>query len=487
MCQLSCGLARFFRVSYAPNSANTRNPERILVLNNRIHQATTAALLAACVAAGPALAQTQTSDTGNGSAAPVSSTISTREVIVAAGETLSSISARELGKAGFAAQLAEFNELPIDAPLTPGNIIRIPVVVTVKAESAHVVFVKGTVTVTRPDATNANANTNASVFDLERDVEVYPGDRILTNSDGYVSIEFSSGSVINLQPDTEATLSQLKCLPENDSCTIEIDTYQGKITSDVNKRDQQAVDFRINTPYASAAVRGTVFDIEASEVLIVGVTEGVVDLNAQQQGVDLNSGFGSVVEEGQAPAAPIALLPAPVFKRVPTRVALGDAVVWWPFSDADGYSARIANDEGGVETLASYDVNEDQLMLDSSIGAGDYYLLLRAIDDNGLRGFTSNTRLTVADIDNSIDPVNTQVTRQGQEFLVEVQNPTDNAIGYEIQIASNLAFDDPLSVDVNATGTAVFRVDDDQVFSRARVLLDPYTVSAFGDISGSDD
>ncbi|MGQ7844571.1 FecR family protein [Granulosicoccus sp. 3-233] len=459
-------------------------------MNNRLTQASAAIILMACMSFGsPLLAQSGSADA---SSAPVTATIIAREVTVVDGDTLAAISARELGKAGYAAQLAEFNQLVVDAPLTPGDIIRIPILVAGEAESAQVVFVKGTVIITRPGAAAAStADTgddaaDATVFDLERDFDVYPGDTILTSSDGYVSIEFSSGSVINLQPDTEATLSLLACLPENDDCIIEITTYKGKITSDVNKRDEQDVDFRISTPYASAAVRGTMFDVEASEVLRVGVTEGSVDLNAQQQSVDLESGFGSVVEEGQPPAAPVPLLPAPVFKRVPTRMAPGDNVAWWPFTDADAYIARLANDEAGVETLASYDTLIDQLEV-TGVEAGDYYLLLRAVDGNGLRGFTSNTRLTIADIDNSIAPVNTLITRQGQEFLVEVQNPATNAIGYEIQIASTLDFDDPLSVDVNATGTAVFRVDDDQVFSRARALLDPYTVSAFGDISGSDD
>ncbi len=492
MCQLLCELAHRFRVGYAPDSANSRNPEHIPGLNNRLPLLKAAMVLTAFTVGSPVLAQSTTAGPANAATAPVTANIIAREVVVVDGDTLGAISARELGRAGFAAQLAEFNELAIDAPLTPGSTIRIPILVAAEAESAQVVFVKGTVIITRPSAAAAltpdpsDDAKDATVFDLERDFDVYPGDTILTNSDGYVSIEFSSGSVINLQPDTEATLSLLACLPENADCIIEIKTYKGKITSDVNKRDEQEVDFRINTPYASAAVRGTVFDVEASDTLRVGVTEGVVDLNAQQQGVDLNSGFGSVVVEGQAPAPPVPLLPAPVFKRVPTRMAPGDPVVWWPFADASAYIARLANDEAGVETLNSYDVSADQLTL-SAVGAGDYYLLLRAVDNNGLRGFTSSTRITVAEIDNSLAPVDTLITRQGQEFLVEVQNPPANAIGFEIQIANNLEFDDPLSVDVNATGSAVFRVNDDQVFSRARALMDPYTVSAFGDISGSDD
>ncbi len=462
-------------------------------MNNTRTLVNAAIFLAASASFGtPSLAQNSTAASVDAAATPVTASIIARDVEVVAGDTLSIISTRELGRAGFAAQLAEFNELAVDAALTPGDIIRIPILVAAEAESAQVVFVKGNVIITRPSATaartpdTADDAADASVFDLERDFDVYPGDTIQTSSDGYVSIEFSSGSVINLQPDTEATLSVLACLPDNDDCVIEITTFRGKITSDVNRRDEQDVDFRINTPYASAAVRGTIFDIEASETLLVGVTEGSVDLNAQQQDVGLETGFGSVVEPGEAPSAPIALLPAPVFKRVPTRMAPGDLVTWWPFDDADAYIASLSNDEAGVETLSNFDVRIEQLEL-SGVNTGDYYLLLRAVDDNGLRGFTSNTRLTVAEIDNAIPPINTSITRQGQEFLVQVQNPVDNAIGYEIQIASNLAFDDPLSVDVNATGSAVFRVNDDQVFSRARALLDPYTVSAFGEVSGSDD
>jgi hypothetical protein len=443
---------------------------------------------------------------------PPPSTIISRDVLVAAGDTLKSIAARELGRVGFAPQLAEFNALVTNAPLISGNIIRIPIHVPARGEFATVIFVKGDVKAMRPEdllaaaqvttgtptavaatvstgtmfSTSARPAATAQpvVIALTRDIEVHSGDTIITGSDGYVSIEFSSGSVINMQPNTETLLSRLNCLPADDSCVIEIRTLKGKVTSDIDARDSQPVDFRISTPYASAAVRGTVFDVDAGDALRVGVTEGAVDLSAQQQNVGLNTGFGSIVQEGQPPSQPVALLPAPVFKRVPARVASGDAVTWWPFSDAASYGALLANDEAGNETLASYDVNEDSIEF-ATVDSGDYFLLLRAIDNNGLQGFTSNTRITIADIDDTIRPVATTVTRQGSEFLVIVQDPPVNAAGFEIQIATSEAFDDPLSVDVNANGSAVFRLDNDRVFTRARVLLDPYTVSAYGAIASS--
>lgn len=415
---------------------------------------------------------------------PAASVIISRDVVVADGDTLSSIAARELGKSGYAPQLAEFNELVTNAPLVPGNIIRIPIHVPARGEFAQVVFVKGNVTASRSD--DETEQTDSARITIERDMEVLSGDTILTGSDGYISIEFSSGSVVNMQPDTEAMLSRLNCLPGDDSCVIEIKTIKGKVTSNVERRDDQPVDFRISTPYASAAVRGTVFDIDADDVLLIGVTEGTVDVAAENQLVDLQTGFGSVVEEGQAPSPPIALLPAPVFKRVPARVAPEDTITWWPFSDAASYDALVTNDENGNETLATFEVSNDQIRFDT-IDAGEYYLFIRAIDQNGLRGFTSNVPITIASVDTSIAPVATAVTRQGSEFLVQIIDPPDYAAGFEIQIANTEAFEDPLSVDVNTTGAAVFRIASDRVYSRARILLDPQTVSTFGDISSSDD
>ncbi len=211
-------------------------------------------------------------ETAKKQATPTAFVIISRDVVVADGDTLSSIAARELGKAGYAPQLAEFNALVTNAPLIPGNIIRIPIHVPARGEFAQVVFVKGNVTASR--AGDDAVQTGSAQIAIERDMEVLSGDMIKTGSDGYVSIEFSSGSVVNMQPDTEAMLSRLNCLPGDDSCVIEIKTIKGKVTSNVERRDDQPVDFRISTPYASAAVRGTVFDIDAADVLRIGVTEG---------------------------------------------------------------------------------------------------------------------------------------------------------------------------------------------------------------------
>ncbi|MFK7995062.1 MAG: FecR domain-containing protein [Granulosicoccus sp.] len=435
-------------------------------------------------------------------------TIISRDVIVQDGDTLISIASRELGKSGLAPLLSDYNNLKPNAQLVPGSIVRVPIQVPPRDEYAEVVFVKGTVTATRFLEMGARAqivsashssdvmsvaggNREAVVIELSRNAKVFPGDLITTSIDGYASIAFSSGSVINMQPDTIASLERLTCMASDDSCLIEVNTRRGRVTSDVESRDQQPADFRITTPYASAAVRGTVFDVDASEQMIVGVTEGVVDISAQNETVALNTGFGLLVSEGAPPGEPIELIPGPVFKRVPARIVSGDTIEWWPFVDAASYLAVLSTDESANETLFSFSLPRDsavfdlQPALEEPVDVGDYFLTLRAIDSNGLLGFTSNTRITLAEVDSTIQPVTTTVVREGSEFVVAIESVPDEALGFEIQISSDEAFSDPLSVDVNTTGTAVFRVNEDRIFSRARVLLDPFTVSAFGEPSGS--
>lgn len=418
-------------------------------------------------------------------------TVISRDVIVKQGETLRSIARREMGRAGFAPLLAEFNSLVEAAPLIPGNIVRIPIHVPARMEYAEVVYLKGVVEILRnPDgngsgiAVNAAASATQGPTTLERNAQIYFGDTITTGEDGFVSIAFSTGSVLNLQPGTTASLQRLSCLPTDDSCLIEISTEDGKVTSDVKTRDSQPVEFKISTPYASAAVRGTIFDMDAADDLKVGVTEGAVAVSAQQETVDLDTGFGLIVEPGQAPSQPIELLPPPVFKNIPSRIAPGDTVAWWPFQNAQSYAARLSTDEAAIETLQTFQINDDRIGF-NSVDAGDYYLTVRAVDENGLKGFTSNTRLTIAQIDEDITPVSTSVTRQGSDYLINIENGPDLARGYEIQVSSDDSFVDPLSVDVNEQGIAIIRLESDRLFARARVLLDPYTVSVFGETSSS--
>ena len=397
--------------------------------------------------------------------------ITQRDYTVREGDTFKSIAQTELGKIGLAPHLAEFNGLTIDATLNPGELVQIPLYGEVVKEFATIVYLKG-------DVTRGGES-------IDRNAEVYIDELLATGEDGFVSMMFKSGSVINLQPNTNAKLVRLNCLDDDPSCLIEVQADKGELTSDVKKTDAQPADFRITTPYASAAVRGTIFDVSVDKAsLTVGVTEGGVGLSASGDSVDLDMGFGSVTKKGEGLGQPIPLLPSPVYRYIPTRAAKGDRILWWNISDVNNYSASLTSDkEGRAVSSTAGGANTDFTVGDES--AGDYYLTVRGIDSNGLKGFTSSTKITVAEIDSDLKPVDTEISFDGNEFLVSVMDPSEDAPGYEIQVSPDPDFDDPLSVDINNRSAAVFRLDADKLYARTRVLVDPNTVSAFGAVAES--
>ena len=398
--------------------------------------------------------------------------ITQRDYTVKAGDTFKSIAQLELGKIGLAPHLAEFNGLTVDAVLNNGEIVQIPLYSKVVKEFATIVFLKGEVT--------------RGGESIDRDAAVYIDETLSTGENGFVSMLFKSGSVINLQPNTNVKLVRLNCLDDDESCVIEIEADQGELTSDVKNTDKQPADFRITTPYASAAVRGTIFDVSVDNTKLgVGVTEGGVGISASGKGVDLDEGFGSVSKKGEPLGQPVALLPSPVYRYVPTRAAKGDRIMWWNLSDANNYSASLTTDKEGRAVLTS-DGGEKTDFVVGDESAGDYYLSVRGIDSSGLKGFTSSTKINIAEIDKDLPPVDTEITYDGNEFLVSVMEHSEEAPGYEIQVSPDPSFDDPLSVDINRQSAAVFRLETDKLYARARILVDPKTVSAFGPVAESE-
>ena len=405
-----------------------------------------------------ALAQTQTDS------------IITRSVVVQEGETLRSIARREFGKSGLSSMLANFNALQESDALFAGQIIRIPLFTPVERQFATVIFVKG-------DVVKNN-------IEVKRDDKVYLHELLVTGEAGFAAIQFSSGSVVTLQPNTHAKLERLNCLDSDASCLIVLDSAQGEVSSDVNRRDGQPTEFTIKTPYASAAVRGTIFEMNAvSSKLLVGVTEGEVLLQGASD-LPLDQGFGTVAQVDLPPLDPIALLPAPVYRYIPTRAAKGDTISWWALSDVEQYLINLSSDEDGLEVVANYNETQGILAVDD-INAGEYFMNVRGIDSNGLKGFKSPTKIVVAAIDENVEPVETEVSRVGNEFLVKIIDPPETAPGYEIQVSTKPDFTDPLSVDVSNPGTAIFRLQSDKIYTRARVLLEPEKVSAFGSVAES--
>ena len=318
------------------------------------------------------------------------------------------------------------------------------------------------------------------------DDKVKRNDSLETGATGYASLEFQTGTIINLQPNTVARILVLHCQPDDETCVIEMAADRGTLTTDVQRDGKQPTDFRVQTPYASAAARGTKIDFNIDETgLRVGVTEGNVDLGTESSNslLPLNTGFGLAAVPNAPLGEPTELLPAPVFRFVPPRLAKGDQLRWFGLTDTNEYIVQIAASPSGVGNVHDEIINEDIFTLNDDLPTGDHTILLRAVDPKGLKGFIASSPITLATIDESISPVNAAVEREGSSYRISVVELIDEAAGYEVQVSSTIDFSDPVSVDINESGTALVRLRGDSLYARTRVLIDRTTVGPFGEAS----
>ncbi|MFC1813853.1 FecR domain-containing protein [Thermodesulfobacteriota bacterium] len=155
-----------------------------------------------------------------------------------------------------------------------------------RAEEASVGTVtesKGTVTITRSDGREVDA---------QKDLSLFPGDTITTGKDGTVSFVFHVGDSFKLNEDSQVSLDELSVSEEDTPPVLRLALgfLWSKIKPYLSKDTRQV----IHTPTAVLGIRGTEFDAVVSEdsAFVVTVDEGSVELEAEKA--------KRVVEQGQS-------------------------------------------------------------------------------------------------------------------------------------------------------------------------------------------
>ena len=153
--------------------------------------------------------------------------------------------------------------------------------------------ISGPVTLTSADGTPP--------FALTRGYGLSPGDRIDTRGGGRVVIDLSDGSMVVVQPES---IIEIKDFRAASSLRELFDITLGQVRVRINHFAGKPNPYRMNSPTASIAVRGTEFSIavDAQGSTQVTVYEGVVEvtsLNDPNKKVLIEAGRGVVVQTGQ--------------------------------------------------------------------------------------------------------------------------------------------------------------------------------------------
>jgi hypothetical protein len=379
------------------------------------------------------------------------------------------------------------NKIPNPRRIKPGTEIRIPIdLMRSEPATAKVIAVQGPVE-------GAVGNVTGP---LEKGAVLTEGAGIKTGENGFVTLQLADGSTIVVQSKSQVKLEVARVLANTDGVpSTTVGLTSGRVESSVEKRKNQGARFEISTPTSSMGVRGTRFRVSADESGKISrgeVLEGVVavgsaapSFSSAAKPLDLGAGFGSVVEEGKAASAPIALLAAP---DLSAAAALQERLVLrFKFADvagATGYRGQVATDSAFNNLLADEVFKTPEAKF-ANLDDGQYFFRARAIDKVALEG---SDAVHAFKLKARPEPPFTSEPKNKNKLAVEKVDfkwaSSTEAGSYRFQLASNADFSKTISDERAVKGSAFSPADSikpGDYFWRVASVRPDGDVGPFGD------
>lgn len=404
-------------------------------------------------------------------------------VVVKPGDSLSSILRRELDSEEDWKLVARTNKIASPDNLLPGDVIVIPHSLVERRNYARLAFSKGTATLVRA--------ITRSVEEIKKGLKIFVGDGIKTGEDGFVSLSFRDSSLVNIQPNSEIVVEKLECFDKTVPCVIGLRASQGELNMDVSGAGfDKPTQFTIETPYASAVVRGTRLDFEIRDGNVLGVTEGEVEISFAGESSIVPLGKGTLAGEGRSVTTMYDLLVAPQFPGYIDfdRVSSEDLVQWETVEDAEKYLVTFATDEAMTNVVAGVANNtaeDDATMTESTMQPGEYFVEVRGVDENGLKGFGGKKEIRQVALAKNVGPdLDIEISDQSMKIESDNDSLLEIHVGNELQFAKGrdrlLQYETHLlepgqALELDVAGSSLWYVT-------AREIISQESVSVYGGI-----
>ncbi len=215
------------------------------------------------------------------------------------GDTLSKISKKYLEDPSQWPALLKYNQIANPNLIQPGMKLKVPASLG-KKPAAVVVYKSG-----KAQYTRAQENSWKEVFVK---LGLYSEDQVKTGPASSVHLQLSNQTILRLQPQSFVIVNKV----DKNSRDAVFTLQEGNLHASVENMRKSGGRFLVRTPSAVAAVRGTVFELQASaQSSGLACHEGHVDVSAQKVTVEVPAGMGTFVEKGKAPMKPFRLPPPP--------------------------------------------------------------------------------------------------------------------------------------------------------------------------------
>lgn len=231
--------------------------------------------------------------------------------------------------------------------------------------------------------------TEAAAGQLSNGMTLSEGAQLTTAAASFATLQLDDGSRVSLPSNSNVVIRRLRSYMLGNAIDYDFDVGKGGLRSSVSKLKSPDDRYRVRTPKAVSAVRGTDFQSRVDDSLgsdFAEVVEGELAVSSGNQTAEaLSAGNGLAIAAGGSVIRQ-AMLPEP------SLVAAGriqaDPLVRFATDkseDAAAYRVSVAADAGFVEQLADT-VTSDGKAEFADLPNGNYFVRVRARSNVGIEG-----------------------------------------------------------------------------------------------------
>lgn len=282
--------------------------------------------------------------------------------------------------------LVHFNRLPNRASAVPGSSLQIPVQwLKQQPQPARVLAVSGSAV--------RRSNQNNRALPLRDGDVLHVGDQVQT-LDGRAAIQLADGSTLRLEPASLLIFDRMTQFGKSGMADTRLRLERGRMGTQVRPLVQSGSNFRIETPSAVAAVRGTAFRLSTEPGQTrLEVTEGQVAFGNDQAELLVGAGLGAELSSKRG-LHQYPLPPAPKLSSVPASVERLPLGISWPaITGVAEYQIDVFNRENN-RWLQSRNTSAPRQMLEA-LDNGEYSIEVAAVSPWGLTGVPAKADFSI--------------------------------------------------------------------------------------------
>jgi len=279
-------------------------------------------------------------------------------------------------------KLVVYNQLENPKYLPPKSIIRIPTAWLIDhSTTALVIAVEGDVLVVH-EATKLEKRLNVGDKLSQQD--------IVKSMNGTAMIQFADDSRLLLKANSSIRMASLQFYDATQIVNTRVELLKGRVKAQVEKLSNKNSQYKISTPAAVAAVRGTEFRVSRSESKLGDSVEmrtelltGALEVLSDQNNQDIVAGQGVLAVEGKGVGKPVKLLARPLMAlNESQKIALPLTLKWKIIDKAASYKVTLMTKDSQIWEKST---SKPEVLIEN-INPGRYKLLVRGVDEGGFQG-----------------------------------------------------------------------------------------------------